>query len=157
MCVLVGFRARPECVSVALVSAGRAPCWPLASPFKRLCDGHLNVLPYKVKARKAGGKGEGQEEPVTVTMLSALLPGNWAGLLLLFSHIFSYTHTSQGLPFLSVLLCCSFLKTGDSSHFCRFSSLSFCCFVCTHHVSIWPLFGSKNHPPPSRTCTLRKL
>lgn len=34
-------------------------------------DRQLNALPYKVKAREAAGKEEGQEEPVTVTMLFA--------------------------------------------------------------------------------------
>lgn len=32
-------------------------------------DRQLNALPYKVKAHEAAGKEEGQEEPVTVTML----------------------------------------------------------------------------------------
>lgn len=34
-------------------------------------DRQLNALPYKVKMREAAGKEEGQEEPVTVTMLFA--------------------------------------------------------------------------------------
>lgn len=58
------------------------------------CDRLFNALPYTVKAREVGGKKEGQEEPVTVTMLL----GNWAVLKLLFGHIFS-AHTRTLLCF----------------------------------------------------------
>ena len=56
-------------------------------------DRQLNVLPYKVKVCEAGGEEEeGQEEPVTVTMLSA------AGQLgrpetPVWPHLHTHTHT----------------------------------------------------------------
>lgn len=72
-------------------------------------DRHLNLLPYKVKACKAGGKGEVQEEAVNVTMPSAAAATGPARKSR--STAFSTTHTKRSHCFLFIFPPFVFLLT----------------------------------------------